>query len=244
MRIPRIFDEKPNIAIGSQFELGEDGSGHVGRVLRKQPGDQLTVFNGTGWDFPSVITSVSKKAVAVKVLDQKKVENESKLKIHLGQVISRGDKMDFTIQKAVELGVAEITPLMSEFCGVRLDQKRLEKKTEQWRRIVISACEQCGRSVIPALHRPTTLDGFMASSDTLCLNLHPRAERSIAGLNRDLSSGVRLVIGSEGGLSPEEIEHLRQLGCQEVLLGPRVLRTETAALCAISILQCCYGDMA
>ena len=154
MRNVRIFDEKPDISVGCGFQLGEDGSGHVGRVLRMQMGDELTVFNGSGWDYRSVITEVSKKAVAVKVLDQKKVENESKLKIHLGQVISRGDKMDFTIQKAVELGVSEITPLLSEFCGVRLDRSRLEKKTQQWRKIVISACEQCGRSVIPALHHP------------------------------------------------------------------------------------------
>jgi 16S rRNA (uracil1498-N3)-methyltransferase len=244
MRIPRIFEPREIIAPEDEFSLGEDGSGHVGRVLRMQEGMKLVIFNGTGTDYPAVITAVTRKEVTVKITEAVKISNESPLSIILGQVISRGEKMEFTIQKAVELGVAEITPLNSRYCGVRLPADRLEKKCDQWRKIIISACEQCGRSVIPKLNPVMTLEEFLDyKTSAPCLNLHPRAPTSISGMKEDLSNGVRLIIGSEGGLSQEEIELARSKGCTEVLLGPRVLRTETAALTAISILQNCYGDM-
>ncbi len=244
MRVPRIFEPAEKIYPGQEFALGEDGSGHVGRVLRMLPGMKLTIFNGTGTDYPAVITGVSKREVTVRISGERKILNESPLRIILGQVISRGDKMDFTIQKAVELGVSEIVPLSSRYCGVRLPADRMEKKCDQWRKIIISACEQCGRSIVPALSNVMSIEEFLDYRSTSpCLNLHPRADVSIGRMKMDLSDGVRLIIGSEGGLSDEEIALTREKGCTEVLLGPRVLRTETAALTAISILQNCYGDM-
>lgn len=159
-------------------------------------------------------------------------------------MISRGDKMDFTIQKSVELGVTCITPLFSERCGVKLPADRLEKKREQWQKVVISACEQCGRNVVPEVRIPMELDAWLAEeTQELKLNLHPRAPYSINTLPVP-EHGVRLLIGPEGGLSSDEIARTVQEDFKEMLLGPRVLRTETAALTAITALQCRFGDLA
>ncbi len=244
MRVPRIFEEKPLPGVGSEIELGENGSGHVGRVLRMNPGEEIIVFGGTGTDFRAKIVSVSKKAVSVLLTDAEEIHSESPLKTHLGQVISRGDKMDFTIQKAVELGISEITPLFSSRCGVSLSGERLEKKIDQWRKIVISACEQCGRSVIPKLNDAMDLEEYLPLGDEdVKLNLHPRAEHGFAGISFDKNKCVRLLIGPEGGLSDEEIDAAAKCGYMPVRLGPRVLRTETAALVALSALQSCHGDL-
>ncbi len=244
MRIPRIFEPTANLQIDQELDLSTDGAEHVGRVLRMLPGEQIRVFNGTGCDYSAIITSADKRKVKVRLTEKSAIENESPLQIILGQVLSRGDKMEFTIQKAVELGVSAITPLTSRYCGVKLDQERLNKKYQQWQKIIISACEQCGRSIIPKLNPLSSLEQFIdQNSGITCLTFHPYANQSIAQLAISQNATIKLIVGSEGGLSSEEIELTRKLGCKEVLLGPRVLRTETAALCAISILQSCYGDL-
>ncbi|SUB54081.1 ribosomal RNA small subunit methyltransferase E [Avibacterium gallinarum] len=159
--------------------------------------------------------------------------------------MSRGEKMEFTIQKSVELGVKVITPLWSERCGVKLDAERMAKKIQQWQKIAISACEQCGRNMLPEIRPMMKLEEWCAEQDgMLKLNLHPRATYSIRTLPAMPPEGVRLLIGSEGGLSPQEIAQTEQQGFTEVLLGKRVLRTETAALSAITALQVCFGDLA
>ena len=164
--------------------------------------------------------------------------------MHLGQGISRGDRMDFTLQKSVELGVSEITPLFTERCGVKLTGDRLAKKKDQWQKIVISACEQSGRVLVPKVNDPIWLEDWLKEpTDDLKINLHPRAQHSIMSLPQQ-SENVRLLIGPEGGLSNEEIDQATQHNFVEVLIGPRVLRTETAALTAITALQCRYGDLA
>ena len=171
-------------------------------------------------------------------------EAESPLYFHLGQVISRGEKMEFTIQKSVELGVNVITPLFSSRCGVKLGGERLDKKLQQWQKIAIAACEQCGRNRIPEIRPAMDLSHWLAEETTeLKLNLHPRAHHSVNTLPPP-DSGVRLLVGPEGGLSDEEIEQARARGFVDILLGPRVLRTETAALTAITALQCRFGDLA
>ena len=171
-------------------------------------------------------------------------DKESNLSIHLGQVISRGDRMEFTIQKSVELGVNVITPLWSERCGVKLDGERMDKKIQQWQKIAIAACEQCGRNVVPEIRPLMKLQDWCAENDgALKLNLHPRAQYSIKTLPSIPKEGVRLLIGSEGGLSPQEIAQTEQQGFTEILLGKRVLRTETASLAAISALQIYFGDL-
>ncbi|BDY03396.1 16S rRNA (uracil(1498)-N(3))-methyltransferase [Ferrimonas sp. YFM] len=242
MRIPRIYQPGPLVP-GNLVALEEDGANHVGRVLRMQSGQALELFNGDGHTYPAEITAASKKQVEVRVLEQQVDDRESPLNLHLGQVISRGDKMEFTIQKSVELGVNTITPLWSERCGVKLQGDRLDKKLAQWQKIVISACEQCGRNTIPVVRPVMKLQDWLAEeTSSTKLNLHPRADYSIQTLPSPMER-ARLLIGPEGGLSAEEIESARQHQFTDILLGPRVLRTETAALTAITALQTRFGDL-
>ncbi|ASI89805.1 16S rRNA (uracil(1498)-N(3))-methyltransferase [Vibrio mediterranei] len=242
MRIPRIYHPEPIHALGT-LALSEDAAGHVGRVLRMKEGQEVLLFDGSGHEFPATITQIGKKNVDVDIQEKVSASIESPLDLHLGQVISRGDKMEFTIQKSVELGVNTITPLISERCGVKLDAKRFEKKLQQWQKIAISACEQCGRNTIPKIRPIMSLEQWCAEpSEALKLNLHPRAKYSINTLPEPVTK-VRLLIGPEGGLSAQEIEMTEQYQFEETLLGPRVLRTETAALTAITALQVRFGDL-
>lgn len=243
MRNPRIYHPSPITQLGA-LDLSDDAAGHVGRVLRMQVGQALTLFDGSGFEFSAEISQVSKKHVSVNLLDSKEVNIESPLDLHLGQVISRGDKMEFTIQKSVELGVNTITPLISERCGVKLNQERMAKKLDQWQKIAIAACEQSGRNKVPLVRPVMMLEDWCAEEDpeALKLNLHPRAKYSINTLPTPVSK-VRLLIGPEGGLSAKEIEMTEEYAFEETLLGPRVLRTETAALTAITALQVRFGDL-
>lgn len=243
MRIPRIYH--PEILSGKQqCILSEDATNHVGRVLRMQIGDALTLFDGSNHIYHSVIHNLNKKQIEVTIQAQELDNRESTLPIHLGQVISRGDKMEFTIQKSVELGVNIITPLWSERCGVKLNEDRQDKKLQQWQKIAIAACEQCGRNVVPEIRPIMRLTEWCQTQDgMLKLNLHPRAKQTISTLKNIPAAGVRLLIGSEGGLSPEEISMTEQQGFTEILLGKRVLRTETAALATITALQVYFGDL-
>ncbi|MEZ9595075.1 16S rRNA (uracil(1498)-N(3))-methyltransferase [Shewanella sp. 10N.261.52.F9] len=242
MRVPRIYQQS-TLVVGQSVALDDEAAGHVGRVLRMSSGEQVSLFNGDGNDYLAEIISASKKNVEVKVLSSEENNSESPLNLHLGQVISRGDRMDFTIQKSVELGVNTITPLFSERCGVKLTGERLEKKIQQWQKIVISACEQSGRSVVPVIRPAMQLADWCAEpSDAVKLNLHPRASHGVNGLTLP-NNRVRLVIGPEGGLSAPEIVMTEEHQFTDVLLGPRVLRTETAALTTISALQLKFGDI-
>lgn len=243
MRIPRIYHPFP-LLNQTQCTLSEEATNHVGRVLRMQKGEQLELFDGSNYIYLAVIKLINKKLIQVEILNRQFVDRESPLNIHLGQVISRGEKMEFTIQKSVELGVNIITPLWSERCGVKLDGDRMQKKIQQWQKIAISACEQCGRNIIPEIRPMMKLADWGAEQDgMLKLNLHPKAQYSIRTLPHIPPQGVRLLIGPEGGLSPQEIAQTEQQGFTEILLGKRVLRTETAALTAITALQVCFGDL-
>ena len=242
MRVPRIYHPEIIHQLGV-LTLSEDASAHVGRVLRMKPGQEVLLFDGSNAEFSAVITEVNKKSVLVNITDRTERSSESPLDIHLGQVISRGDKMEFTIQKSVELGVNVITPLISERCGVKLDPKRFEKKLLQWQKIIIAACERCGRTHLPVIRPIMKLEDWCAEQDdALKLNLHPRAKYSINTLPQPIEK-VRLLIGPEGGLSADEITMTEEYQFEETLLGPRVLRTETAALTAITALQVRFGDL-
>ncbi len=238
----RIF-QPYTINQNSLITLDDNAFNHLIRVLRMKTGESITLFDGSNQITPAVIHEVNKKTVIVKTANSVLDNRESPLNIHLGQVISRGDKMEFTIQKSVELGVNTITPLLSERCGVKLDQERLEKKVQQWQKIVISACEQCGRNIIPSINPVMKLETWCANlTDSLKLNLHPKAEQGINQLAND-NKNISLLIGPEGGLSNEEISMTHQYQFTDILLGPRVLRTETAALTAITALQVRLGDL-
>lgn len=242
MRVPRIYQPQP-LAINQQLNLDEDGAAHIGKVLRMGNSEHISLFNGDGNDYLAEIVDAGKKHVTVKLLSCEVNLSESPLNLHLGQVISRGDRMEFTIQKSVELGVNTITPLFSDRCGVKLNGERLEKKIQQWQKIVVSACEQSGRSQVPMVRPAMDLHDWCSEpTSALKLNLHPRAAHGINGL--DLAhTRVRLLIGPEGGLSAEEIAMTETYQFTDVLLGPRVLRTETASLTAITALQLRFGDL-
>ncbi|RRN04553.1 16S rRNA (uracil(1498)-N(3))-methyltransferase [Bibersteinia trehalosi] len=243
MRIPRIYHPTP-LANQNHCILSDDAANHVGRVLRMGEGAELILFDGSNHIFNATIQTISKKYIEVIIHHSQFDDRESPLPIHLGQVISRGDRMEFTIQKSVELGVTTITPLWSERCGVKLDGERQDKKLQQWQKIAISACEQCGRNVIPEIRPIMKLSDWCKEQDAMLkLNLHPRAKYTLKSLPNMPKEGVRLLIGSEGGLSAEEISMTEQQGFTEVLLGKRILRTETASLATISALQTLYGDL-
>ncbi|HAK9058769.1 TPA: 16S rRNA (uracil(1498)-N(3))-methyltransferase [Salmonella enterica subsp. enterica serovar Choleraesuis] len=242
MRIPRIYHPEL-LTSGTQISLCEDAANHIGRVLRMGPGQALQLFDGSNQVFDAEIISASKKSVEVQVMKGEIDDRESPLHIHLGQVMSRGEKMEFTIQKSIELGVSLITPLFSERCGVKLDNERLNKKRQQWQKIAIAACEQCGRNRVPEIRPPMALEAWCAEQDSgLKLNFHPRAHASINTLPLPVER-VRLLIGPEGGLSADEIAMTARYQFTDILLGPRVLRTETTALTAITALQVRFGDL-
>ena len=247
MRISRFYQPGP-LPINSLVTLNEDVFGHVIKVLRLKDGDEVILFNGElhnehYFECGATLQNVSKKSAQALIHTQTQKFNESPLNIHLGQGISRGDRMDFTLQKSVELGVNTITPLFTERCGVKLTGERLQKKQEQWQKIVNAACEQSGRCFVPIIKPAITLEEWLAQETTsLKLNLHPKAEHSIMNIPA-VNNRVRLLIGPEGGLSDNEIQLANDASFDDVLLGPRVLRTETAALTAITALQCRFGDL-
>ncbi|WP_334140838.1 16S rRNA (uracil(1498)-N(3))-methyltransferase [Atlantibacter hermannii] len=242
MRIPRIYHPEP-LNANQLVALTDDAANHVGRVLRMGPDQLVQLFDGSNQVFEARITHADKKSVQVQVLSATEDDRESPLHLHLGQVMSRGEKMEFTIQKSIELGVNVITPLFSERCGVKLDVERLNKKIQQWQKIAIAACEQCGRNRVPEIRPAMDLADWCAEPEAgLKLNLHPRASQSINTLPLPVER-VRLLIGPEGGLSREEIAMTAQHQFTDILLGPRVLRTETTALTAITALQVRFGDL-
>ncbi|MDP7591312.1 MAG: 16S rRNA (uracil(1498)-N(3))-methyltransferase [Litorilituus sp.] len=248
MRIPRIYQQS-DFALNTIIRLSDDAFGHIVRVLRLSLGDTVILFNGKEpLQYHAKLIDISKKKASAEIISQETVSNESPVTIHLGQGISRGDRMDYTLQKSVELGVNKITPLFTERCGVKLSAERLAKKREQWQKIVISACEQSGRCMVPEVTEPCFLQDWLdEQSSDLKLNLHPKAKHSIMSLPfsfKENNQQVKLLIGPEGGLSDEEINLANQAEFQDVLLGPRVLRTETASLTAITALQCRFGDLA
>ena len=208
-----------------------------------QSGDSLILFNGDGNEYAATITAVDKKSVHVELSAANTLDSESPLHIHLGIAISKGERMDWVIQKATELGVSQITPLQSERVEVRLHGEREEKKLAHWRAVAISACEQCARNRIPAINDVQPLFNWIDNVETDAkFVLH---HRSVAALDAQSTAPKRvaLLIGPEGGLSEAEINAAEQRGFQPLRLGPRVLRTETAPLAALSVLQFLWGDL-
>lgn len=237
MRISRFFIDAP-LTLGT-CDLPEASAHYIGRVLRLTAGTAVQMFDGSGQEYSGVLLEVGKKHVTVELLERFSGLAESCLSIHLGQGLSRGERMDWAIQKATELGAAEITPIVSERCEVRLKDERADKRLSHWRQIAISACEQCGRSVIPTIHPPMQLSDWLKLEADLKLVLHPVAAPLTAHLR---PATLAFLIGPEGGLSEGEVEQARSAGFQPARLGPRVLRTETAPVVALSVAQQLWGD--
>lgn len=244
MRIIRIHLATP-LASGNELSLSAQASEHVARVLRLTPGDHLTLFNGDGCDYAATILAVDKREVVVRVLSQEPVHSESPLALTLAQAVVRGDKMDLIVQKATELGVNRVVPLLTERSEVKLEGSRAEKRLTRWRSIAASACEQSGRARLPEITDAIALPAWLAALDddgALRLALLPTATTSTHQLYFTAAGGV-LVVGPEGGLGVRDIQALTVAGFTGLQLGPRILRTETAGLAALAALQAVHGDM-
>lgn len=223
------------------LELEPEPSRHIARALRMVVGDTITLFDGRGGEYPAVITAVGKHAVTVRTGDHLPGLAESPLAIHLGIALSRGERMDWVMQKATELGVACITPLRTEHCAVKLTAERADKKLRHWQQVVNSACEQSGRCRVPAVEAIATLEEWTQGTQAeRRLILDPGAADSDTG---PTPHSVALLVGPEGGFSSAEIATAGAAGFTALRLGPRVLRTETAPLAAIAVLQGRWGDM-
>ena len=243
MRIIRIY-QAGHYAPGQTLLLSDSAGHHVSTVLRLKPGRHIQLFNGQGQSCSANILHCKKREVQVEIQDLIEEDRESPHHIHLGQSISKGERMEWAIQKAVELGVQEITPVLSEFCAVKLDANRLQKKREQWQAIAISACEQSGRTRIPSIHPATSFSDWLQQFSTISLKiiLDPEGNQRLTNFEYE-GNDTALVIGPEGGFSKEELQLAEQCGFLRLRLGPRVLRTETASLVALSLLQGKLGDL-
>jgi len=238
------FYTTENLRTGATVKLSDNAATHATRVMRLNVGDALTLFNGDGFDYDCELISVKKSEVLAQVNDSTKVKSESNLNITLLQGISSGDRMDIALQKAVELGVTKIIPIKTERSVVKLSQERAEKRLEHWQNVVISACEQSGRAVIPQVEAPITLPLWLASNqanDSKRITLDPTAALRLKELKKP-DGNIELLVGAEGGLSNEELNLAAQHGFIGVQLGKRILRTETAPLAAIAAMQTLWGD--
>lgn len=227
--------------------LDEKASHHLIRVLRIDQSEPLTIFNGEDGEYIAEIIGISKKYVTVKLTTFIDKTLESPIHIHLLQGIAKAEKMDFIIQKAVQLGVNEITPLFTERTNMSLNKERQEKKILHWQGIIENACEQCGRNTLPILHTPTNLDKYLAicsqpKANAIGFVLSPKSTMKTSSLREKNYNHFTLLIGPEGGLSQREIEYSHAKEFISLSLGPRILRTETASIAAISALQCLFGD--
>jgi len=242
MRTTRIY-QPGNLSIGAKILLDEAGWRHTCQVLRLKVGAEFIIFNGDGYDYAVELVNIGKHQAEVAITDRVKVNKESPLFIHVGQCISRGDRMDFAIQKAVELGVNKITPLISEFSDHTLNAAHLAKRQQHWQQVAISACEQSGRAVLPLVDPAVNIVTWMEKIDSLMHKfiLNPYAEPEDLPSQLNIPQ-VALLIGPEGGISERELAAAHQQGFKPLLLGPRILRTETATVAAVSVVQWLWGD--
>ena len=242
MRLTRSFVERP-LRVGDELPLPDDVAAHLLRVLRLQTGDACVLFNGDGHDYDARIVSIGKRDVSARIVDVRRIDNESPLRITLLQGMARGEKMDWVLQKATELGVARILPVSSERSEVKLDAQRADKRLAHWREVVIAACEQSGRAHLPEVAAPQPLPAAAAMRDGRGFILDPFAGASLSRLPDATLQACTIAIGPEGGWSPRDREQLVAAGFEGLRLGPRVLRTETAGLAAIAALQGRFGDL-
>jgi 16S rRNA (uracil1498-N3)-methyltransferase len=242
MRTVRIY-QTGTYSCGDIIELSPSASQHVGVVLRMQPGQSLTLFCGDNQEYQATIESVMKKRVTVYIHEVHAVNRESPCAIHLAQGIAKGDRMEWIVQKAVELGVSSISPLLTQHGAIKHDTDKLLKKQAQWQAIAIGACEQSGRNIIPVIHAPCSFQHYMQhcqTSNRWLLDPH-----TTLSWRQQLHAAteITLLIGPEGGFHHDEVDAAHQAGFHALSLGPRVLRTETAALAALSVLQAFVGDL-
>jgi len=244
MRVPRIYTDQP-LRPGHEVLLPEQAGEHVARVLRLERGHAVILFNGDGHEYDARLSALAKRAVTAEILATRNVEREAPLKLTLAQGIARGEKMDWILQKATELGVARLVPIVTERTEVKLDEERAERRLAHWTQVLASACEQSGRTRLPTLEPPQRLDrwlGALGDTPALRLALMPEGSLQLQQLPQ-MDNGAILVIGPEGGLSDHDTALLTQTGFRGLRLGPRILRTETAGIAALAALQALHGDL-
>ena len=247
MRVTRVhIDIDTPLSASAELSLPEAPAAHLTRVLRLREGDACVLFTGDGRDWPATITFIGKRDVRVRLAGAMEVDRESPLPIVLLQGVARGEKMDLILQKATELGVAGIIPVLSQRSEVKLDDARALKRVAHWRSVVASACEQSGRARVPAVQAPVSLPAALDAlrPGGLRLLLDPGGTVTFDGLAHEAALHVCLAVGPEGGWSPLDRGQLEGAGFLGLRLGPRILRTETAGLAAIAALQARLGDMA
>lgn len=241
MRQTRLHTPQ-SLSATDNVELTGAAHHYLVRVLRMSAGDVVTLFNGDGWDYSGNILEVQRQRALIKLIDRHFPGNESTLKITLVQAITRGERMDYSLQKATELGVYCIRPVTCDRADFRLDEKRQAKRLAHWQAVVVSACEQSGRAFVPDVKAPVSLGEWMAEADgSSRLMLNPQVEDKLSSFST-ARNDVSILVGPEGGFSDEENEQARARGITAVTLGPRVLRTETAGPAAIAVLQAKLGD--
>ncbi len=235
MRVPRIFQQQ-DLAVGTTIELDERAFKHLIQVLRFSEGRELILFNGLGGEYHAKLSSVSKRSAQAHIFSFDNISRESSLEIHLAQCISKGDRFDFAIQKAVELGVNSITPLISARSQLKLNEERRDKKRQHWQQVAISACEQSGRTLIIRIYEPAGLADYLAQAKAQTrLLLHPEGSKKLSGIK--LGHSFDLLIGPEGGFEEKEIALAQRAQFEIIRLGERILRTETAPIVVISALH-------
>lgn len=241
MRIPRFYEPQP-LSADVSISLGDSTTQHISRALRMRAGEQIVLFNGDGQEYLAELTDVAKRSVTARVLSATRPARVSPLNISIGQSISRGERMDYAVQKATELGMTAMTPLFSERCEVRLNSERQDKRRQHWQQVAISACEQSLRCDVPEIAPPQPLQDWINTVEAdLKLVLHHHTEQPLGDFETPQS--VALLVGPEGGLSEAEVDQALAAGFKPVAFGPRVFRTETAPVAALSILQYLWGDL-
>lgn len=242
MRLSRIYVDQ-NLFTGAECVLMDERAHYLLHVLRYQQGDKVSLFNGSGDEYLSEITTLNKKTIRITVGERVERSLESSLSLTLVQGISRKQKMDYTIQKTTELGVSKIAPVKTEFCNIKLDEDRKTGRENHWQNIIISACEQSGRNCLPELLRIQTLEDWMEQDrNPVKLVFDRKGDTALQDISIS-HPGISVLIGPEGGLSPAELTDAKNHGYINTRLGPRVLRTESAAVIAVTACQLLWGDL-
>ncbi|MDG2090114.1 MAG: 16S rRNA (uracil(1498)-N(3))-methyltransferase [Gammaproteobacteria bacterium] len=240
MRISRIYTDLP-LKLESSIKLEGQQAHYLSKVLRLKANAYIILFNGDGFEYKSLVTVIDKHSITLEIQESAAASSESPLHTILGLGLSRGERMDIAIQKSTELGVTEIVPLFTKYSEVKLQGERLQKKLKHWQQIVISACEQSSRNSIPKVHLPQQYSSWCKELDCeLKLIFEPTGKTALPG--EEKPTHVALLIGPEGGFSEQEINHATKAGFQAIRLGPRILRTETAPVAALTSLQLLWGD--
>ena len=240
------FYHSKSININETIIMDDFAAHHALKVMRLKTNDQLILFNGDGSDFTGQVIRISKRRVEVSIKSKKNIKNESNLKVILLQALTSSEKMDLIIQKTTELGISEIQPIICERSIVKIKNEKIEKKLSHWRQVSIAACEQCGRAKIPTIHKPENIIKYLekteSKKDTKII-LSPEATKSLNNFIPNMKQDIKVLIGPEGDFTKQELDFSIQKGFSPIKIGPRILRTETAPMCILSILQYKYGDI-